>query len=91
MYTRLSFEQSHGDYSQLFEISQKKKLYMEICVERVTMISISYEESISAARPCLNNQLCIHQSETWAVSKVPHNKERVISYGLDGLQLISYS
>lgn len=43
MYMIFSFEQSHGDYIQLFKIPQKKKLCMEICVKSVTMISISYQ------------------------------------------------
>lgn len=91
MYTRFSFEQSHGDYIQLFEISQKKKLYMEICVERVTMISISYKESISTARPCLNSQLCINHSVTCDVIKLHPNSECSLSYGIDCLWLINHT
>lgn len=80
-----------GTTSNFLKYHRKKKLYMEICVERVTMISISYKESISTARPCLNNQLCINHSETWDVIKLPRNSEGFISYGIDCLWLINHT
>lgn len=71
-----------GTTSNFLKYHRKKKLYMEICVECVTMISISYKESISTAQPCLNNQLCINHRMTCGIIKLHHNSECFIWYRL---------
>ena len=44
-----------GTISNFLKYHRKIKLYMEICVKCVTMISISYKETISTAQPYLNH------------------------------------
>lgn len=64
---------------------------MEICVQCVTMISISYKESISAAQPYLNNRMYINHSVICDVIKLHHNSECFISYGIGDLWLINHT
>lgn len=56
--------------SNFLKYHRKIKLYMEICVKRVTMISISYKETISAAQPYLNNWMYINHSAICHVIKL---------------------
>ena len=80
-----------GTISNFLKYHRKIKLYMEICVKRVTMISISYKETISAAQPYLNNRMYINHSAICHVIKLHHNSDCLLAYGIDRLWLINHT
>lgn len=74
-----------GTISNFWKYHRKIELYMEICVKCVTMISISYKETISTAQPYLNHWMYINHSMICDVIKLHHNSECLIACVVDSL------